>query len=69
MITLILAVAGCSSLTQKDDKATAPSSETTTAVAAQYYDFGDVLVPKELKVNKKHLLFTKLAVLLPVYWF
>jgi len=53
MITVIFAVAGCSSLTKKDDKATAPSSETSAAVAAQYYDFGDVLVPKELKVDKK----------------
>jgi hypothetical protein len=52
-ITVIFAVAGCSSLTKKDDKATVPSSGTSAAVAAQYYDFGDVLVPNELKVDKK----------------
>ena len=53
MITVVFSVGGCSSLSKKDDKATAPASKTSTAVAAQYYDFGDVLVPKELKVDKK----------------
>jgi hypothetical protein len=60
MITVVFSVGGCSSLSKKDDKATAPASKTSSAVAARYYDFGDVLV---------HLLFTKLAVFLPVYWF
>jgi hypothetical protein len=53
MITTVFAVGGCSSLTKKDNKATAPSSESSTAVPALYYDFGDVLVPKELKIDKK----------------
>jgi uncharacterized protein YceK len=53
MITVVFLVGGCSSLSKKDDKATAPASKTSSAVAAQYYDFGDVLVPKELKVDKK----------------
>ena len=53
MIAVVFSAGGCSSLTKKDDKATAPASKTSSAVAAQYYDFGDVLVPKELKVDKK----------------
>ena len=53
MIAVVFSAGGCSSLTKKDDKATAPASKTSRAVAAQYYDFGDVLVPKELKVDKK----------------
>jgi hypothetical protein len=53
MITIVFAVGGCSSLSKKDDKATAPASQTSPAVAAQYYDFGDVLIPKQLKVEKK----------------
>jgi hypothetical protein len=52
-IAAVFLVGGCSSLSKKDSKATAPGSKTGTAVAAQYYDFGDVLVPKELKVDKK----------------
>ena len=53
IITIGFSFSGCSSLSKKDDKATAPASSTSTAVPALYYDFGDVLVPKELKVNKK----------------
>ena len=53
MITIVFALGGCSSLSKKDDKATAPASGTSAAVAAQYYDFGDVLIPKQLKVDKK----------------
>jgi hypothetical protein len=53
IIAVLFSVGGCSSLSQKDDKATAPASKSSSAVAAQYYDFGDVLVPKELKVDKK----------------
>jgi len=53
MITIVFAVGGCSSLTKKDDKATAPATKTSSGVPALYYDFGDVLVPKELKVDKK----------------
>ena len=53
MIAVLFSVGSCSSLSKKNDKATAPASKTSTAVAARYYDFGDVLVPKELKVDKK----------------
>ena len=53
MITVVFAVGGCSSVSKKDKKATAPASKASAAVPARYYDFGDVLVPKELKVDKK----------------
>ena len=53
MMAVVFSVGGCSSLSKKDDQATAPESKTGSGVAAQYYDFGDVLVPKEMKVDKK----------------
>ena len=55
MAAMIFAVGGCSTLTKKDKQATAPSADgqSTGGVPARYYDFGDVLVPKELKVDKK----------------
>ncbi|NOQ19132.1 MAG: hypothetical protein GQ571_04080 [Desulfobacterales bacterium] len=53
VIAMVLSVGGCSSLTKKDNTATAPSTETGSGVPALYYDFGDVLVPKELKIDKK----------------
>jgi hypothetical protein len=53
IIGMVISVGGCSSLSKKDKTATAPSVESTSAVPALYYDFGDVLVPKELKVDKK----------------
>ncbi len=55
MLAIILAVGGCSSLTKKDKQATAPSSgeQASGGSPARYYDFGDVLVPKELKVDKR----------------
>ena len=52
-IAMIFSIGGCSSLTKKDNKATAPSAKSSSGVPALYYDFGDVLVPKELKVDKK----------------
>ena len=52
-IAMIISIGGCSSLTKKDDQATAPSAKSGSGVPALYYDFGDVLVPKELKVDKK----------------
>ena len=52
-IAMIISIGGCSSLTKKDNKATAPSEKSSSGVPALYYDFGDVLVPKELKVDKK----------------
>ena len=55
MLAMIFAIGGCSSLTQKDKQATAPASgaQTSGGVPARYYDFGDVLVPEELKVDKR----------------
>ena len=53
VVALAISVAGCSSISKKEDKATAPSAKSSGGVPAQYYDFGDVLVPKELKVDKK----------------
>ena len=53
IITAVFTVGGCASVSKKDNKATAPESKTNTAVSARYYDFGDVLVPKQLKVDKK----------------
>lgn len=53
MIVAIIFLGGCSSLTKKNDAATAPSAKSESGVPALYYDFGDVLVPKELKVHKK----------------
>ena len=53
MIATAVSISGCSSLTQKDKAASAPSERSDEGVPALYYDFGDVLVPKELKVDKK----------------
>jgi hypothetical protein len=55
MVAIIFAVGGCSSVTKKDKQATAPSAgeQKSGGVPARYYDFGDVLVPKELKVDKR----------------
>ena len=53
VFAVVFSVGGCSSLTKKENKATAPSAKTSGGVPAQYYDFGDVLVPKQLKVDKK----------------
>ena len=53
MIVTIIFLLGCSSLTKKNDTATAPSAKSESGVPALYYDFGDVLVPKELKIDKK----------------
>ena len=51
MVVMLMAVGGCAS-NKKDKTATAPSVE-GSGVPALYYDFGDVLVPRELKVDKK----------------
>jgi hypothetical protein len=53
IIAMIVSIGGCSLLTKKDNKATAPSVKSSSGVPALYSDFGDVLVPKELKVDKK----------------
>ena len=52
-IAMIFSSGGCSSLTKKNNQATAPSATSDSGVKARYYDFGDVLVPNELKVDKK----------------
>ncbi|MGD2098722.1 MAG: hypothetical protein PVG35_14160 [Desulfobacterales bacterium] len=52
IVVMLIAVGGCAA-TQKDKSATAPSAQGSSGVPALYYDFGDVLVPKELKVDKK----------------
>jgi hypothetical protein len=51
MVVMHMAVGGCAS-NKKDKTVTAPSVE-GSGVPALYYDFGDVLVPRELKVDKK----------------
>ena len=55
MMVLIFSVDGCSSITKKNEPVTASSSaeQTSERVPARYYDFGDVLVPEELKVDKR----------------
>ena len=53
IIIVLISVGGCSTLGKKDKSATAPSAKSASGVPALYYDFGDVLVPKELKVDKK----------------
>lgn len=52
-IAMIFSSGGCSSLTKKNNQATASSSQSDSGVPARYYDFGDVLVPEQLKVDKK----------------
>ena len=52
-IAMLVSIGGCSSLTKKNNQATAPSEKSDFEVTALYYDFGDVLVPKELKIDKK----------------
>ena len=52
IVIMLMAVGGCAS-NKKDKTATAPSARDSSGVPALYYDFGDVLVPKELKVDKK----------------
>ena len=52
-IAMIFSSGGCSSLTKKNNQATAPSETSDSRAQARYYDFGDVLVPNELKVEKK----------------
>ena len=53
IMIMVISVCACSSLSKKDKSATAPSAKSASGVPALYYDFGDVLVPKELKVDKK----------------
>lgn len=52
IVVMLVAIGGCAS-NKKDQTVTAPSAQGSSEVPATYYDFGDVLVPKELKVDKK----------------
>lgn len=50
---LFLLSAGCAYLKQNKEKTSSPAtSEKNSGASPLYYDFGDVLVPSELKVNK-----------------
>ena len=52
-VALLLVVGGCSSLKKnRENDATPPSASVQEGPAPLYYDFGDVLVPSELKVDK-----------------
>ncbi len=52
IMVMLMAVGGCAS-NKKAKTATPPSGQGSSGVPALYYDFGDVLIPKELKVDKK----------------
>ncbi|MBT8331975.1 MAG: hypothetical protein KJP06_06560 [Deltaproteobacteria bacterium] len=52
IMVMLMAVGGCAS-NKQGKTATAPSAQGSSGVPALYYDFGDVLIPKELKVDKK----------------
>jgi len=51
MVALMLFSAACSSPPKKSDGSAAPEKENESA--PQYYDFEDVLVPRDLKLNTK----------------
>ena len=53
-MAVMLAASGCSALKSKQGPATsaAASSAQPAQIKTMYLDFGDVLLPKELKVNK-----------------
>ena len=53
-LAIMFAVGGCSTLAKKE-KTSASSSEEKSGKSAPavYYDFGDVLIPKELKIQKQ----------------
>ncbi len=55
MMTLFfLVISGCSALKPQKSSSTAPASvKKDNKPAPLYYDFGDVLIPHELKVDKK----------------
>ena len=57
-VAIVLLIAGCSTLGSKEQTSSSPSATTTTAAVTQenspvYLDFGDVMLPRELKVDKK----------------
>jgi len=55
IVTLMLMVYGCSTLSQNDaDTAAQPVAEPKKEETPLYYDFGDVPVPPELKLSPKN---------------
>jgi hypothetical protein len=54
IVTMLLLVSGCSTLSQnEEDAATQPAAEQKKEETPLYYDFGDVPVPPELKLSPK----------------
>ena len=54
IVTLMLMIYGCSTLSQNDaDKAAQPVAEPKKEETPLYHDFGDVPVPPELKLSSK----------------
>ena len=55
IVTMMLLVSGCSTLSQnEEDSAAQPAAEQKKEETPLYYDFGDVPVPPELKLNSKN---------------
>ena len=53
VVTFSIALMGCSALKSKNEgAATSPEQPRDTGQKPLYYDFGDVLIPTELKINK-----------------
>ena len=53
MAVLVLMTSGCSTLTQKGPGGSGPPAAEDQGPVPLYYDFGDVLVPSELKIIKE----------------
>jgi hypothetical protein len=53
MVALLLVLTSCSGLTPSESALSHPAKEKEQEPVSSYYDFGDVLIPKELKVDKK----------------
>ncbi len=56
LLAVVLMLGGCSALRSKKGPATMdqPEKSATAKPKAQYYDFGDILLPIELKVDKEN---------------
>jgi hypothetical protein len=53
IVILLLTAGGCSSLSQDQKSTGNPSTATGQGAATVYYDFDDVIVPKEMTLIKK----------------
>ncbi len=54
LVALLYLVSGCSTLTRwTHSAASQKTSQAENETAPLYYDFGDILLPRELKVDKK----------------